>query len=232
MIEILFEDEDLVIVNKPAGIPSQATVDPKRPSMESLVRQQLQLKKIYLHHRLDRDTTGVLLLSKSSRPNGKLTEMFQQHSFRKKYMAIAAKTHAISTNHSWIVENHLAPVRDAKKKLMRMVVVKKGGWLAHTEFQLVDENENAYLIVARPTTGRTHQIRVHLAQGKNPILGDPLYGGGAVGKSLGVKRCLLHACELNFSHPLTGSVMTISAPVPDDFRLIFHSASCSNVLSD
>ena len=111
---IVYEDQWLLIVNKPAGIPSQATVDPKRPSMESLVRQQLKLKKIYLHHRLDRDTTGVLLLSKSSRPNGKLTEMFQQHSFRKKYMAIAAKTHAISKNHSWTVENHLAPVRDAK----------------------------------------------------------------------------------------------------------------------
>ncbi len=211
-IQILFEDEYLLIVNKPAGIPSQPTVDPKRPSVYTLLQKQFPQLTLFLHHRLDKDTTGVYLLSKSSKANKPLTDMFREHKFQKTYLSINKKN-LEWTQREWKVTNHLAPVKNGKKQLMRMVVVNKGGWYAETDFKIIKElkNSNLILLESKPLTGRTHQIRVHSALNKMPILGDFLYGG----KSELSSQILLHAQKLEFNHPITRVPLIIESPLSE-----------------
>jgi RluA family pseudouridine synthase len=214
-IEILFEDEFLLVVNKPAGIPSQGTVDPNRMHVMSYLQKQLPQLKLFLHHRLDKDTSGVFLLSKSEKANKRLTEIFSKHEIQKTYVALC-KPRKDFDKTDWDVKNHLAPVKNSNRQLMRMVTVKKGGWYAETHFRTLEKRENFYYVEAKPVTGRTHQIRVHLAEDKMPILGDFLYGG----KSSLVPRLMLHAISLEFPHPITNEKKIITAPLPQDFKKI------------
>lgn len=210
--EILFRDEDLLAVLKPAGLLSQASLDPRRPHVTRWLEQHLGVKAA-LHHRLDKDTSGVLVLGLSKRVNAKLTDLFRDHQMQKTYWALA-KPRPADDRAEFRVENHVAPVRDAKKKLLRMVEVRSGGWRAETAFRVLGRAENFDWIEARPKTGRTHQIRIHLAGLKRPIWGDFLYGG----KSAAFPRLMLHARELRFHHPITGQELVIQAPAPADFR--------------
>jgi RluA family pseudouridine synthase len=218
-LQILFEDEDLIAVNKPAGLPSQGTVDPRRPHVISVLKQQMPTgREFFLHHRLDKDTSGVLLLGKSKRANAPLTEIFREHQIEKIYWAVSLRKNATSEKGpqavQFEVQDHLAPVRGAGKQLMRMVQVKKGGWAAETYFRTLQESKDFFLFEARPITGRTHQIRVHLAGLKLPIAGDFLYGG----KSSEVPRLMLHAKTLSLKHPISQEPLTIEAPLPKDFQ--------------
>lgn len=212
MFEVLLEDEDLIFINKPAGLPSQQTIDPRRPHVISELKKQFPGKDFFLHHRLDKDTSGVLLLGKSQRSNKFLTDIFRQHQIEKTYLALIKKDPPLSQN-QWSVKNYLAPVRETNKNRMRMVVVKKGGWPAETYFEKLEERQDFYLVQAKPITGRTHQIRVHLACEKRPILGDNLYGG----KSSLVPRLMLHAQGLSLKHPISGESIAVEAPLPKDF---------------
>ncbi len=223
-IEILYEDEDIIAINKPAGLLSQGTPDPKRPHAISVLKEQLRPQEgkdfnLFLHHRLDKDTSGVLLLGKSSRANSPLTEIFREHQIQKTYLALSLRkenSFDVISHPTFIVENHLAPVRGNNKQLMRMVKVNKGGWKAETHFLLLDTFPGFFLIEAKPITGRTHQIRVHLAGEKLPIAGDNLYGG----KSTLVPRLLLHAQKLKLNHPITKKELLIEAPLPKDFNSV------------
>ena len=213
--QILFEDEDLLAIAKPAGMLSQQSLDKKRLHVTSWVQKELGLHT-YLHHRLDKDTSGVLLLGKSKRVNAGLTEIFREHQLTKVYVALT-KPQGPSGQFEMI--NHIAPVRGEGKKLLRMVAVKSGGWKAETHFRTLAENEKFHAVEATPITGRTHQIRVHLAGLKKPIWGDFLYGG----KSTAFPRLMLHAKRLSLIHPITKESLLIEAPLPKDF-LSFISA--------
>jgi RluA family pseudouridine synthase len=218
-LQILFEDDDLIAIDKPPGLPSQGTVDPKRPHVISVLQQQFPKKEFFLHHRLDKDTSGVLLLGKTKRANAPLTDIFREHKIEKTYCALSLRKNnptELETESKLLVENHLAPVRGAGKQLMRMVVVKKGGWAAETHFRVLKKSATYYLFEAQPITGRTHQIRVHLAGLKFPIAGDFLYGG----KSSEVPRLMLHAQVLALQHPLTGEPLRIEASLPKDFQSV------------
>jgi RluA family pseudouridine synthase len=212
-IEVLYEDDFLLVVNKPAGVLSQGTLDPKRMHVISYLQKQMPQIRFYLHHRLDKDTSGVLLLSKSEKANKRLTEIFSKHEIQKTYVALT-KTKKDFSKDEWQIKNHLAPVKNSNRQLMRMVTVKKGGWYAETHFRLLAKKENFFYVEAQPITGRTHQIRVHLAEDKTPILGDFLYGG----KSSLVPRLMLHAGSLRFPHPITNEVVTVVASLPSDFQ--------------
>lgn len=211
--EILFEDEDLIAVNKPAGLISQAT--PDREHVQGWILRTHRVKT-FLHHRLDRNTSGVILLTKTARWNTEITNLFREHQVQKTYWALTKpgkeKWDQIS------VRNYLAPVRNDKKQLSRMVVVRSGGWLAVTEFKKLAAANDFDWVEANPETGRTHQIRVHLASLKQPILGDFLYGG----KSPLAQRTLLHARALDFIHPGTGERVKIEAPAPQDFATLLE----------
>lgn len=211
MIPIIFEDEYIVLVNKPAGLPSQPTVDKNRKDLFSALKSQLKSENIFLHHRLDRDTSGVILFSKSKRANSPLTEMFKSHAFKKTYYCLAKASE--KSQKMWTIENHLV-ARRKNGSSVKMFRTESGGDFAKTEFKLIAQNSQASFVQASPLTGRTHQIRVHMLHSGMPILGDSLYGG----KSPQVPRLMLHAGELAFLHPITSEKLFIQAELPQDFQ--------------
>jgi RluA family pseudouridine synthase len=224
-IPILFEDEVLIIVNKPAGLPSQATVDKKRPHLYGLLKAQLEKEKtgsyLALHHRLDKDTSGVLLFCKDKNYNSSISEMFKHHEFEKIYYALTRlRKNKVSPSPTWQIKNHLAEKVTPRSQRMSLQSVKAGGRLAITDFKLLEVRKKGLLIEARPRTGRMHQIRVHLAEEGHPILGDDLYNPQ---RDQQVSRMMLHAYQLIFKHPKTQETLTVTSPPPPDFLKAFDA---------
>lgn len=228
-IPILYQDDSIILVNKPAGIPSQPTVDKKRIDLYTLLNRQLGFS-VYQHHRLDKDTSGVILFATSKKANLPLTEMFKKHQFKKTYICLTKpqknldqnldeKSKQIRELHSqWTITNHLVARRKFGQgpKSVKMFRTDSGGDYAETHFKILSVSEHSNLVEASPLTGRTHQIRVHCLHSGIPILGDSLYGG----KDASVPRLMLHAFSLEFAHPLSGKVLKISAPLPEDFSTL------------
>lgn len=229
-LEILFEDEALVAVNKPPGIPSQGTRDPKRTHVLECAEKQLGCK-LFLHHRLDRDTSGVLVFGKDPSANARLTDIFREHEAQKSYLALSKINSGvkpeIQKTKNFTVKLHMAPVRGAKG-VERMVVVKSGGWVSETDFETLWSDSTSRLFLAHPKTGRTHQLRVHLAHNRLPILGDSLYGG----KSSSVPRLMLHAWKLKIPHPTQGGILELIAPIPKDMASVFQRLQVPQSVSD
>ncbi len=225
MIEVLFEDEYLVIINKPPMVLSQPTVDKKRLAIKELFEQETPRfkNKLFLHHRLDYETSGVFLMSQSAKINKNLTQMFTEHQFEKKYICLTRPnkiqpgkkvSSEIISDTEWIIKNYMAPAKGMGGGKKRMISVKSGGWPAETRFKIFKKTEHYFCIEALPKTGRTHQIRQHLQESYCSILGDNIYGR----KSEMVPRLMLHALELNFTHPLTQKMINVTAPPPKDFQ--------------
>jgi len=219
-IEILYEDEVLIIIDKPAGLPTQATLDKNRPHVYGLLQNQLREKDpeayLALHHRLDKDTSGVLLFCKDKDYNQKISEMFKHHHFEKIYWALTEPGKAKpKEKDQWQIKNHLAEKPAPRSQRMSLHSVRSGGHLAITDFRLLEKHKKGLLIEAKPKTGRMHQIRVHLAEARLPILGDDLYNPS---KTTQVPRMMLHARNLIFKHPKTGEDLTVTSPIPEDFE--------------
>ncbi len=221
---ILYEDTWLIAVNKPPGLPTQPTLDATRPSVLSELKAFLQARDgenpyLVLHHRLDRDTSGVVLLTKDPKANAGVGALFSGKTAQKTYQALSLAGAACLD--SWEVKNYLGEVGKVGKAT-QYGAVRSGGDPAHTSFRVLERLGGALLVEAQPHTGRTHQIRVHLAGGGFPILGDEFYGGPmfvklASGARLSFPRVLLHASSLAFSHPITQAELKITSPLPDDF---------------
>ena len=223
---VLFEDEWLIVVDKPAGLPTQPTLDARRASVHATLAGFLHARDggtpyLGLQHRLDRDTSGVLLFTRDARANRGVTELFAGKAVRKTYFALAVA--GAGTPDAWEVANHLGGV-GREGKASRFGAVRSGGDPARTSFRVVERLSGAVLVEASPQTGRTHQIRVHLAGGGHPILGDPFYGGptrvpaGRKGGMIGVPRVMLHAAGLEFVHPMTQAAVKTTCPWPQDFE--------------
>lgn len=211
--KILFEDEDFLVAEKPAGIPSQPTLDKGRVDFYTALKEQVAkvgVSYLALHHRLDRDTSGLMIFAKSQRANIPLATLFQEHKIQKTYRCIIQKK---PKHDSWEEQNYLAEVRDAKTKKMKMTRVNSGGKPAHTLFSVVERFKGGSLVEAKPLSGRMHQIRVHLAERSYGIFGDDLYPAP---KGDFVSRLMLHAFSLEFVHPFSGEVIYIECPLPQD----------------
>jgi RluA family pseudouridine synthase len=215
--DILHRDSHLIILNKPAGIPTQPTVDEARAnlfkSLQNFLQKEDPAAYAGLHHRLDRDTSGVILFTVSKDANAAVAQAFAQHTARKTYLAIVAKGHSGQLLPSWEVKNFLGKV--SRSGPSRFGEVRSGGDPAHTLFRTLHQNERFALVEAKPITGRTHQIRVHLSEDDLPILGDATYGPAFANET---PRLLLHAWRLELPHPRDGKVLQVEAPVPEDFR--------------
>jgi RluA family pseudouridine synthase len=216
---ILFEDEDLIVVDKPAGLPSHPTADESRDNLVSAVTRFLAKRDgiaepyLGIHHRLDRDTSGVVLFAKSKRVNAALTEMFSSHKVVKIYQALSVAPRR-KLDREWTIKNSLGKV-SSKSKRARYGAVKTGGDRAETLFRVIAEYAHFVWIEAIPKTGRTHQIRVHLSEYGLPILGDDLYGRGSDELA---PRLMLHAAELRFPHPVTQTEVSVKSELPNDFQ--------------
>ena len=193
--EKIWEDDVLIAYNKPAGVVSE----PKN-------------FKGHLVHRLDKETSGIILVAKTKEILDKMIELFRQKKVIKKYLAIVDGV--VQKSHGTIVSN-LAPQHRYQGQTIYGSSQK--GQHAETRYVQVRRGPKATLLECYPITGRTHQLRVHFKEAGHPIVGDYQY---ARHFKCGYKapRHLLHAAEISFTHPLTQKTITLAAPMPDDFE--------------
>jgi RluA family pseudouridine synthase len=204
---LLYVDEHMVVVNKPAGLPAEAPPHRDAPNLHALA--EARFGPLILVHRLDRDTSGVIVLARTAEANRLLSGAFRSHEVEKEYAAVVAAPNLLAPEGE--IRLRLAP--DPQRR-DRMVVVTKGGQGAVTRYMVTARAARRQWVQLWPATGRTHQLRVHLAAMQAPILGDRLYGDGG-----SAPRLLLHAYRLTLpptGRPGGGS-STFVAPLPAEF---------------
>lgn len=202
--DILFQDTDLMIINKPAGIASDAPELKKQLAAYS--------PSLELVHRLDRDTSGILIFAANPHAKKELENRFKERKIKKSYLAIADGTFTKKKGriHSFLAKKHAYEGQ-------ALWGSQKSGLSAETEWEIEQEGKNAALVLCHPITGRTHQIRVHLSEMGHPILGDYQYGR-EFKCAYRPSRCLLHAWKIALDHPATEKKIEIEAPLPQDFQ--------------
>ena len=214
-LPIIYEDEAMLVIDKPEGIAVHGGSGVSFGVIEALRRQRPMAKFLELAHRLDRETSGVLLVGKKRLALTALHDMFREHG------AGADKRYLVLVKGCWM--NNTQHVKLPLHKYLteggeRRVSVDPQGKASHTVFRLLARWSEVSLLEAQLKTGRTHQIRVHLAHLGFPILGDEKYGDFALNKVLkrdGLKRMALHAWRMAFRHPLTAAELECVAPLPD-----------------
>jgi 23S rRNA pseudouridine1911/1915/1917 synthase len=216
-IEIVYEDSDLLVVNKPAGmVVHPAHGNPSHTLVNALLYHVRTLSQTSgpvrpgIVHRLDKDTSGLLVVAKNDAAHLALARQFKEHSINRTYDAFVRGT--VQHEEGEIEE----PVGRAFLSRKRVVVRPSGGKHALTYYRVKRRFARASWLEVKPRTGRTHQIRVHLAHLGHPILGDAFYGV----KAIGIDRQALHACELGFTHPRTKERLHFTAPLPPDLQAL------------
>lgn len=210
---LLYADEHLAAVDKPAGVASQPTLTSDRGTLPDLVAALLGAEVIVVH-RLDRETSGVTILARTRPVAAALSEAFRTGEPEKTYLALCARAPEPAEGR---VEAPLG--KDPRVPGRRRVT--PGGEAAVTRYRTLAVGPGgAALVEARPETGRTHQIRAHLAHLGAPLLGDPRYGGPRRAGDVDVPRVMLHAASLEISHPASGARLRLEAPLPEDFRAV------------
>jgi 23S rRNA pseudouridine955/2504/2580 synthase len=213
---VVYEDAALLVVDKPAGVAVHGGSGVSFGVIESLRASRPQSKTLELAHRLDRDTSGLLIVAKKRSALVELHRMLRDGEIEKLYLTVA-KGH-------W--QGKAREIRESLHKYVnakgeRRVSVQEGGQSAVTRVNRIQANESFSFLEVRLLTGRTHQIRVHLAHAGHPVLGDDKYGDFALNRELakaGVKRLFLHASRLAFAHPLTRERVDLQAPLPADIQ--------------
>ncbi len=217
--EPLFEDEHLLIINKPAGIAVHGGSGVDFGVIEQLRVSRPELKFLELVHRLDRETSGILILAKKRPALRRMHEQMREGSIDKRYQALVQGNWANSRQHVRLpLFKYLTPDGE------RRVRVQDGGIESHTIFNVMEKYDDFTLLEAELKTGRTHQIRVHLAASGHVIAGDDKYGDFELNRQLqkageekgALKRMFLHAYRLSFIHPHSGEEMTVTAPLPPE----------------
>lgn len=204
---VLFEDENLFIFDKPSGIASD---DPQL--MQKL--QGMAGAPLFLLHRLDKETSGVLLLAKTPAMNKKMLDLFKQRKINKVYYALVD---GVPIANQGVIENYLGKVRAYSGQSIWSAVEKSKGLPAKTLWKKIKKGKDAALLECKPITGRTHQIRVHLSEMGHPILGDYQYGK-KFRCTYQPRRCLLHCVQVFFEDPIKGLEINIKSNLPEDME--------------
>ena len=232
-LEIMYEDDDLVVVNKPAGMMvhagAGATDDDRNRGtlVNALLHRFGKLSEVGgelrpgIVHRLDKETSGLIIVAKNDEAHRRLGSQFSQREIKKKYIALV---------HGWLKQDHGTVTssisRDSVRRI-RMTTRGRGGRDAITHYKVLQRIDSPFgklsLVELKIDTGRTHQIRVHLSSLGHPVVGDTLYGApreltakGAPKQVISLPRNFLHAAALEFSHPRTGQLHSLLAPLPPE----------------
>lgn len=226
-LSIVYEDDDVLVIDKPAGLVVHPSAGHTGGTLVNAVLHhapEVELNGTHrpgIVHRLDKDTSGLMMVAKSSQAQSNLAAQIKEHQVLKEYLALVGGHVSLDNG---VIE---APIgRDLKnRKMMAVVDEARGGRPARTHFHVIERigggNRQAYtLLRLRLETGRTHQIRVHLAAIGHPLIGDPVYGRSG----LGIERQFLHAARLGFRLPSTGEEREFTSPLPSDLQTALEVA--------
>lgn len=217
-LDILYQDSDVVIVNKPCGmVVHPAAGNEDQTLVNALLYHIHDLSGIGgemrpgIVHRLDKDTSGLILIAKNDKAHAALSDQFKARTMEKHYRAVAFGNY--SDEHGLID----APIARHPVDRKKMAIVKDGK-PSQTEWTVIERLKSATYLDVHLLTGRTHQIRVHMQSIGHPLLGDSIYAPN-IKLSVRIPRLMLHAYSLAFTHPATGERMTVVAPLPEQFSL-------------
>ena len=227
-LQVVHEDAELRVIHKPAGLVVHPAPGNWRGTLLNgllaLDPQAVMLPRAGIVHRLDKDTSGLMVVARTRRAMDALVAMIAAREVHREYLAVGYR----AWNGPVQREVEAAIGRDTRNRL-RMAVVdltRQSGKEAQTTFQKLASQENACLVQCTLHTGRTHQIRVHMAYIGHPLLGDALYAGPM---QLGIERQALHAFRLSFAHPVTGQALKFEAPLPPDMAQLLTDLKLDGV---
>ncbi|KXK15439.1 MAG: pseudouridine synthase [Chloroflexi bacterium OLB14] len=208
MIQTVFVDEHILVINKPAGLSVLPEGWNKGASYLVKVLEE-KFNKIWVVHRIDKITSGIILFALNAEAHRSLNIQFEKHEVEKKYHAL------VNGVPKWSEKITKFPLRVNVGHKHRTMVDDRNGVKSETRFKLMEQYQLSAMIEAMPMTGRTHQIRVHAYALGHPLLGDVLYSAP---ESKIISRPALHAFSLTFSHPVTGNRVSFQADYADDFQ--------------
>lgn len=211
---IVYEDEDLLVLNKPAGVAMHPKADDAAaPSLAAMLTGYLGEGSVpHFVSRLDKGTSGLLIAAKSGYVHDRLRRALHSSELRREYRAVAV---GLVTPPCGVID---APIGRADGSIIRRCV-REDGLVSRTEYEVLQTTERFTLLRLRPETGRTHQLRVHMAYLGHPLAGDWLYG--TEDKNL-IARPALHSYELWFTQPITGQELHFTAPIPQDMQRLLE----------
>ncbi|MDP2135208.1 MAG: 23S rRNA pseudouridine(1911/1915/1917) synthase RluD [Sulfuritalea sp.] len=228
-LSVVFEDEHLIVIDKPAGlVVHPGNGNPTGTLLNALLHHAPQLAGIPragIVHRLDKDTSGLLVVAKTLTAQTDLVRQMQARSVKRHYLALALGNVA----HDGVVD---APLGRHPLQRTKMAIVRAGGKEARTHYAVLERFAKATLLECRLETGRTHQIRVHLTSIKHPLAGDAVYGRNKCGDDRldAFPRQALHAWRLALRHPATGAEMAWESPLPADFAQLLEALRRADAL--
>ncbi|MCV2503688.1 MAG: RluA family pseudouridine synthase, partial [Neisseriaceae bacterium] len=213
-LPVIYEDDALLVINKPSGVASHGGSGLSYGVIEQLRKQRPENKYLELVHRLDKDTSGLLMIAKKRKALVNIHEQLRQNHPQKIYLALSTKPWNQKTRNI-----KLPLIKYQGKSGEKMVRIDENGQYAHSQFEIVENFPNHSLLKVTLKTGRTHQIRVHMQSQNAPIAGDERYGDYALNKQLkkqGLKRMFLHAFQLKIKYPDETNQLLLEAPLPDE----------------
>lgn len=211
-LRILHEDEAIVVVEKPEGLLSVATDFETQTTVQAILKKRFWSKRVYPVHRLDRETSGVMLFAYTEAAKEHIKDQFEQHLVEKTYFAVVENSVPTAKGRweCYLEEDDFYYVKSTSPSR---------GKLATTDYEVVSRENNRTLLRIDPKTGRKNQIRVHCSEAGHPIVGDKKYGC----KTNPIKRVCLHAQKICLTHPITGRRVAFSVPLPEGFYGLFKN---------
>lgn len=222
-LHIVYEDQDLIVVNKAAGMVVHPAPGHHDDTLVNAllarypdIRRDKAEQRPGVIHRLDKDTSGLIIVARNVASQAALVEQMKRHEIVKRYLALVEGIVALDQG---TID---APIGRNPRHRQQMAITASGSREARTHFRVLERFTRHTLLLLELETGRTHQIRVHLKAIGHPVVGDPIYGSGSTIRGITLKRQFLHAYQLKFTHPSTRAIIELEAPLPEDLQAVLE----------